>query len=151
MCHNPGSTDFATGNPIDFKLMVHKFHMGKRLKHDYTVQSDQRQCDPLSAGPAQLRQVPQRYCQRDPNVATRTPQGDNWKSKASKNACWACHDDYKDAGSAWQTAHAPFASLSLFFPSVSNPDNTPDSVCQSCHNDQGQGTSTDKRQVSRNH
>lgn len=139
MCHNPGSMDFATGNPIDFKLMVHKFHMGKRLKHDYTVQSD--------SASAILYPQDQRNCVKchtnsasaDPNVAKRTPQGDNWKSKASKNACWACHDDYKDPGSAWQTAHAPFASLSIFFPSVSNPDDTPDSTCQSCHNDIGQG------------
>ena len=137
MCHNPGSSDYATGNPIDFKLMVHKFHMGKRLKHDYTVQSDsassilypqdQRNCVKCHNGTASS----------DPNVAVATLNGNNWNSKASKNACWACHDDYKDPGSAWQTAHAPYASLPLFEPSVANPDNTPDSVCQSCHNDHG--------------
>ncbi len=137
MCHNPGSTDYVTGNPIDFKLMVHKFHMGKRLNHDYTVQSDsasaiiypqdQRNCAKCHNGTASS----------DPNVAVATVSGNNWNSKASKNACWACHDDYKDAGSAWQTAHAPYASLPLFVPSVANPDNTPDSVCQSCHNDHG--------------
>ncbi len=140
VCHNPGSKDWATDNPIDFKLMIHKFHMGKLLKHDYTVQSDsaneiiypqdQRNCVKCHTGTAS----------NDPNTAVVTPDGDNWKKKASKNACWACHDDYKDPGSKWQTAHAQFASLSLFSPSVSDPDDTPDSTCQSCHNEFGAGT-----------
>jgi len=37
MCHNPGSKDFNTNNEIDFKLMVHKMHMGRRLTNDYQV------------------------------------------------------------------------------------------------------------------
>ena len=74
MCHNPGSSDYATGNPIDFKLMVHKFHMGKRLKHDYTVQSDSASVDPLSAGPAQLRQMSQRHGQQRPERGRRDAQ-----------------------------------------------------------------------------
>lgn len=127
MCHNPGSTDYATGNPIDFKLMVHKFHMGKRLTHDYTVQSD--------SASAIIYPQDQRNCVKchdgSTGAAHKTAQGDNWKTKASKNACWACHDDYKDVGSSWQTAHAPFAFL--LTPSAANPDDTPDSVCQSCH------------------
>jgi OmcA/MtrC family decaheme c-type cytochrome len=143
VCHNPGSRDYATGNPIDFKLMVHKFHMGKRLTQDYKVQSavaredvgggviagvlypqDQRNCVKCHTGTAS----------NDPNVAVVTADGDNWQKKASKNACLACHDDYKTPGSGWQTAHAPFAAFSFFSPSVSDPDDTPDSTCQSCHN-----------------
>jgi OmcA/MtrC family decaheme c-type cytochrome len=140
MCHNPGSTDYATGNPIDFRLMIHKFHMGKLLTHAYTVQSDsanaiiypqdQRNCVKCHTGTTSS----------DPNVAVVTAQGDNWQSKAGKNACWACHDDYKDAGSNWQTAHSQFATLGIFLPSVTDPDDTPDYTCQGCHNPTGAGT-----------
>jgi OmcA/MtrC family decaheme c-type cytochrome len=145
VCHNPGSRDFETGNPIDFKLMVHKFHMGKRLTQDYAVRSAVARKD-MGGGVIEgvLYPQDQRNCIKchdgSATAAHQTPQGDNWKSKASKNACWACHDDYKQAGSGWQTAHAQFASLSLFYPSVSNPDETPDATCQSCHNDAGPGS-----------
>jgi OmcA/MtrC family decaheme c-type cytochrome len=145
VCHNPGSRDFETGNPIDFKLMVHKFHMGKRLTQDYAVRSAVARKD-MGGGVIEgvLYPQDQRNCIKchdgSATAAHRTPQGDNWKSKASKNACWACHDDYKQPGSGWQTAHASFASLSLFFPSVSDPDDTPDATCQSCHNDTGPGS-----------
>lgn len=145
VCHNPGSRDFETGNPIDFKLMVHKFHMGKRLTQDYAVRSAiarKDMGDGVIAGV--LYPQDQRNCIKchdgSATATHKTAQGDNWKTKASRNACWACHDDYKAEGSDWQAAHATFASLDLFFPSVSNPDDTPDATCQSCHNDTGPGT-----------
>jgi OmcA/MtrC family decaheme c-type cytochrome len=142
MCHNPGSTDYATNNPIDFKLMVHKFHMGKRLTQDYAVQAAIARKDQgggVIAG--MLYPQDQRNCVKchdgSATAAHKTAQGDNWKSKPSKNACFACHDDYKTAGSGWQLAHAPYASF--FTPGVTNPDGTSDAVCQSCHNDAGGG------------
>jgi len=142
MCHNPGSSDFETGNPIDFKLMVHKFHMGKRLTQDYAVRSAIARQD-LGGGviAGVLYPQDQRNCIKchdgSPTAVHKTTQGDNWKTLASKNACWACHDDYKDPGSDWRIAHAPFAIR--FTPSLSDPDGTPDTVCQSCHNDAGGG------------
>jgi len=141
MCHNPGSNDFATGNAIDFKLMVHKFHMGKRLTQNYYVQSTVARKDTAGVITGVLYPQDQRNCVKchdgSATAAHKTAQGDNWKTKSSKNACLACHDDYKTVGSAWQTAHAPYASL--FIPSVANPDATADVVCQSCHNDAGGG------------
>jgi len=144
MCHNPGSSDFETGNPIDFKLMVHKYHMGKRLTQDYAVRSAVARKDTAGVISGVLYPQDQRNCVKchdgarmDANGALLTAQGDNWKNKASKNACLACHDDYKTAGSTWQTAHTPYASL--LKPSVANPDATADAVCQSCHNNAGGG------------
>jgi OmcA/MtrC family decaheme c-type cytochrome len=141
MCHNPGSADFETGNPIDFKLMVHKFHMGKRLTRDYAVRSAVARKDTAGVITGVLYPQDQRNCVKchdgSATAAHRTAQGDNWKTRPSKNACLACHDDYKTAGSKWQLAHAPYGSL--FASSVANPDATPDSVCQSCHNDAGTG------------
>ena len=43
ICHNPGSTDYNTNNPIDLKLMVHRIHMGKDLVKDYQVQQPAHQ------------------------------------------------------------------------------------------------------------
>lgn len=142
MCHNPGSADFETGNPIDFKLMVHKFHMGKRLTQDYAVRSAIARED-LGGGDIAGVVYPQDQrncvkCHDGSSGAThRTAQGDNWKTRASKNACFACHDDYKTPGSGWQIAHASYAPL--FTSSVANPDATSDAVCQSCHNNAGGG------------
>lgn len=142
MCHNPGSADFETGNPIDFKLMVHKFHMGKRLTQDYAVRSAIARKD-LGGGAIAGVVYPQdqRNCVKchdgSSNATNKTAQGDNWKIRASKNACLACHDDYKTPGSDWQIAHAPYANL--FISSVANPDATSDAVCQSCHNNAGGG------------
>ena len=142
MCHNPGSSDFVTGNPIDLKLMTHKFHMGKRLTLNYGVGNAVAREDLGAAGIAGvLYPQDQRNCVKchdgSATAVHKTPQGDNWKSKSGKNACWACHDDYKTAGSDWQIAHARFAIR--FSPSLSDPDATPDDVCQSCHNDAGTG------------
>jgi len=141
MCHNPGSSDFATGNAIDFKLMVHKFHMGKRLTQDYFVQSTVARKDTAGVITGVLYPQDQRNCVKchdgSATAAHKTAQGDNWKTKASKNACWACHDDYKKPNSDWRTAHHPYASL--FTPGLGNPDDTPDDVCQSCHNNAGTG------------
>jgi OmcA/MtrC family decaheme c-type cytochrome len=143
MCHNPGSSDFETGNPIDFKLMVHKFHMGKRLTQDYAVRSAIARKKDATTGAITgvLYPQDQRNCVKchdgSATAVHKTAQGDNWKTKANKNACLACHDDYKVATSDWQKYHAPYASF--FTPSLSNPDATPDAVCQSCHNDAGTG------------
>ena len=142
MCHNPGSHDFETGNPIDFRLMVHKFHMGKRLTQDYAVRSSIARQD-LGGGVIEgvLYPQDQRNCIKchDGSITAvhRTRQGDNWKTRSGKNACWACHDDYKDAASDWRIAHAPYAVR--FSPSLADPDGTDDSVCQSCHNNAGTG------------
>ncbi len=141
MCHNPGSSDFETGNAIDFKLMVHKFHMGKRLTQDYAVRAAVARKDTAGVITGVLYPQDQRNCVKchdgSPTAPNKTAQGDNWKTKASKHACLACHDNYKAAGSKWQLAHTPYASL--FIPSVANPDATSDAVCQSCHNDAGGG------------
>jgi len=141
ICHNPGSRDFQTGNPIDFKLMVHKFHMGRRLTQDYAVRSAVARKDTAGVISGVLYPQDQRNCVKchDGSVAAvnKTAQGDNWKTKPSKHACLSCHDNYKTAGSKWQIAHAPYASQ--FAPSVADPDATSDAVCQSCHNDAGGG------------
>ncbi|MCX7176005.1 MAG: OmcA/MtrC family decaheme c-type cytochrome [Proteobacteria bacterium] len=141
MCHNPGSQDFHNnGQPVDFKLMVHKFHRGTSLTQDYVVHNSvARKTDPATKAvtgvtyPGELRKCIKCH-DGSATAVVKTAQGDNWQTKASKNACWACHDDYKTPGSKWQGFHAEFAATNYFKPSVANPDLTPDSECQRCHN-----------------
>jgi len=141
MCHNPGSQDFHNnGQSVDFKLMVHKFHMGTSLTQDYMAhnsvarKTDTSKTPNVVTGvtfPGQIRNCSK--CHDGSATATvKTAQGDNWKTKASKNACWSCHDDYKTPGSKWQGFHAGFTEY--LTPSPANPDQTPDSMCQRCHN-----------------
>jgi OmcA/MtrC family decaheme c-type cytochrome len=95
-CHNPGSTDANSGNTVDFKVMIHKIHRGEDLpsvvaggeysiygyrdtKHDYSdvvLPQNIRNCSKCHDG-------------SDPD----TPEGDNWKTQLSMNACGSCHDD----------------------------------------------------------
>ncbi|MGD2076570.1 MAG: OmcA/MtrC family decaheme c-type cytochrome [Gammaproteobacteria bacterium] len=94
-CHNPGSTDANSGNTVDFKVMVHKIHRGAELpsveaggeyaiwgfrdiKHDFSdveFPQDIRNCTKCHTG-------------EDPE----TPQGDNWMTQPSMEACGSCHD-----------------------------------------------------------
>jgi OmcA/MtrC family decaheme c-type cytochrome len=137
MCHNPGSKDFNTNNEIDFKLMVHKFHMGRLLKNDYQVASAIAKKTVAGVVTGIIYPQNQKNCVKCHDGSTtavhKTAQGDNWKTVASKNACFACHDDYKVATSYWQQEHKAFNVVGL---STSDPDSSKDFACQSCHGGQ---------------
>ena len=105
MCHNPGTTDANSGNVLTMSTMVHKIHAGRRLgadalaiwgfggaKHDYAE----------VGFPQDLRN-----CTKCHNQTASTPQGDNWKSKPSREACLTCH--LSGPGSAWRTTHDTLA------------------------------------------
>jgi OmcA/MtrC family decaheme c-type cytochrome len=102
-CHNPGSTDANSGNTVDFKVMVHKIHYGEDLpsveaggeyaiwgfqdtKHDYSdvvYPQDIRNCTKCHDG-----------------ADAGTPDGDNWKTTPTMEACGSCHDDVNFATGA---------------------------------------------------
>jgi OmcA/MtrC family decaheme c-type cytochrome len=133
MCHNPGTTDAQSGNNLNMATMVHKIHAGRLLhskaaaggehyaiwgygntKHDYTevgFPQDLRNCT---------------VCHTGTNPTT--PQGDNWKTKASREACLTCHANKE--GSKWFNFHKilnnnqdPNAAATLM----------PTSSCAGCH------------------
>ena len=124
MCHNPGTTEAATGNIVDFKVMIHKIHKGRALSvpyilggftgelHDYSevgFPQDLRNCTKCHDG-----------SKRNTDGDLITPQGDNWKNKPTQQACGACHDDvdFND--------HQTFDFVA--------DDGTPDnSACAVCH------------------
>jgi len=113
MCHNPGTTDANSGNVLTMATMVHKIHAGKRLKaaldageggEDYTIWGyNDVKLDFAEVGfPQDLRNCT--VCHTGANPAT--PQGDNWKTKPSREACLTCHAS--NPGSTWFNAHLAF-------------------------------------------
>ncbi len=135
MCHNPGTTDANSGNVLTLATMVHKIHAGKLLKakldagqggEDYTIWGYQdSKHDYAEVGfPQDLRNCTK--CHSGANPAT--PQGDNWKTRPSREACLTCHANKE--GSDWFNVHKginnnqdPNDILTLL----------PNSACKGCH------------------
>ncbi|MBI3950092.1 MAG: OmcA/MtrC family decaheme c-type cytochrome [Acidobacteria bacterium] len=98
LCHQPQNVDPDTGNPVDFKVMIHKIHMGANLPSvkagtPYQIIGvNGRVFDfstvafPPSLG-ASINNL--RNCARCHTGS----QGDNWKTQPSRAACGSCHDD----------------------------------------------------------
>ncbi|MFC5499456.1 OmcA/MtrC family decaheme c-type cytochrome [Caenimonas terrae] len=114
MCHNPGTTDANSGNVLTLATMAHKIHAGKLLKanldngkggEDYTIWGYQNtKVGFADVGfPQDLRNCTKCHSGANPN----TPQGDNWKTKPSKEACLTCHANLP--GSDWDASHSVFA------------------------------------------
>ena len=121
LCHQPQTVDPDTGNTVDFKVMLHKIHMGENLPsvkagtpyqiigfgqgvNDYStiaLPQDIRNCTKCHAAPA--------------------TQAPNWYSFPSRAACASCHDDIN-----WATG--------VNHPAGPQPDDT---QCASCHAPQG--------------
>ncbi|MDX9785542.1 MAG: OmcA/MtrC family decaheme c-type cytochrome [Desulfobacterales bacterium] len=102
-CHNPGTTDANSGNTVDFKVMVHKIHMGENLpsvqtlgwryviwgnadsEHDYSevvFPQDVRFPGLGEAGNTCAK------CHSHGDAA----DGDNWNLVPTREACTSCHD-----------------------------------------------------------
>ncbi len=91
-CHNPGTTDANSGLSLDMASMIHSIHSGPNLanspyiiwgfggsEHDYSgvgYPQDRRNC---------------RKCHTGDDAAT--VNGNNWKTRPTRIACGACHDD----------------------------------------------------------
>jgi len=134
MCHNPGTTDANSGHVLTMQTMTHKIHAGRLLasqidaggeiyviwgnrssKHDYShvgFPQDLRNCDVCHTG-------------ANPN----TPQGDNWKTRPSKESCLTCHANLE--GSDFYASHLDFAH-SIVGPGA-KPQDIPNSNCEFCH------------------
>jgi OmcA/MtrC family decaheme c-type cytochrome len=135
MCHNPGTTDANSGNVLTMQTMVHKIHSGKLLKakldagqggEDYTIWGfSSSKHDYAEVGfPQDLRNCTKCHTGANPN----TPQGDNWKSRPSRESCLTCHAS--NPGSDWFTQHT-------FFNANRDPNAAatlmPNSACVGCH------------------
>jgi OmcA/MtrC family decaheme c-type cytochrome len=139
MCHNPGTFDANSGNNLNLSTMVHKIHAGKLLKsklaaggEDYTIWGyGSSKHNYAEVGfPQDLRNCA--VCHSGANP--KTPQGDNWKSKPSKEACLTCHAN--NAGSDWDTTHKVFASEAAaagFITDGTLAKNLTNNLCAGCH------------------
>ena len=136
MCHNPGSTDANSGNVLTLSTMVHKIHAGRLLKRkldsgqggeDYTIWGyrDTKASFAEVGFPQDLRNCSKCHTAANPN----TPQGDNWKSRTSKEACLGCHASR--AGSTWDNLHRVVATQ--YFGVAAPANSLPDQECSRCH------------------
>ncbi|MBZ4211099.1 MAG: OmcA/MtrC family decaheme c-type cytochrome [Rhodoferax sp.] len=130
LCHNPGTTDANSGNVLTMATMVHKIHAGKRLSgagEDYTIWGYQNSKHSYAevGFPQDLRNCSK--CHSAANAST--PQGDNWKSKPSKEACLSCH--VSAVGSPWETLHK---IVSVQYGGAGTPASAlPNQECVRCH------------------
>ena len=145
LCHNPGgngiqTVDAETGNSIDFKVLIHKIHMGSSLPsvqagHPYQIVGFQNAVLDFSnvVFPADPRNC--QMCHENgapPQGGTWPPgaksadnpppaQGNWWLTHPSMAACGSCHDNVNFATGE---NHAGLPQIS-------------DNLCSSCHFPQG--------------
>jgi OmcA/MtrC family decaheme c-type cytochrome len=136
MCHNPGTTDANSGNVLTLSTMAHKLHAGKLLKakldngkggENYTIWGYRdTKADYAEVGfPQDLRNCTKCHTGANPN----TPQGDNWKTKPSKEACLTCHANLP--GSSWEASHKVFAGTLVKAGAAANE--LTNAQCADCH------------------
>ena len=134
LCHNPGTTDANSGNVLTLATMVHKIHAGKLLNsqlatggEDYTIWGYQNSKNSYAevGFPQDLRNCT--VCHSGANPAT--PQGDNWKTQPSKEACLTCHAN--NVGSAWDSSHQTIAATLIAAGSPAKA--LSNQQCVSCH------------------
>ena len=136
MCHNPGTTDANSGNVLTMQTMIHKLHAGRLLKREldagrggeeYVIWGfrDSKHDYSEVGFPQDLRNC--NVCHSASNP--KTPQGDNWKSRASKESCLTCHAN--NAGSTFVATHTSFA-LAIVGPGA-QPKDIPNASCADCH------------------
>jgi len=132
LCHNPGTTDANSGNVLTLATMVHKIHAGRLLSsaaggEDYTIwgYKDSQHSYAEVGFPQDLRNCT--VCHSGANPAT--PQGDNWKTQPSQQACLTCHAS--NAGSDWDAIHKPIAAT-LIAPGAPSKALS-NQQCASCH------------------
>jgi OmcA/MtrC family decaheme c-type cytochrome len=124
MCHNEKTVDPDSGNVLEMRTMVHKIHAGRRLHaagEDYVIWGYGNTAHDYSevGFPQDLRN-----CSKCHNATTATPEGDNWKSVPTKQACLTCHQSGNP--SAWHEMHINVLRLGTSVDDVSNN-------CVACH------------------
>ena len=119
LCHTPQSVDSATGNSVDFKVFVHKIHMGSQLpsvlaKTPYQIGSSDYSDIVFPANP--------RRCETCHQQNTGAAQATAYLTNPSAAACGSCHDDVNFATGV---NHAGGPQID-------------DKLCANCHIPQGE-------------
>ena len=119
MCHQPQTIDSATGNTVDFKVFIHKLHMGSQLPSviagkAYKIGNNDYSDVVFPADP--------RRCETCHNQKSGAVQATNYLTKPSAAACGACHDNVNFA-TGQNHAGGPQVG---------------DNLCATCHIPQGE-------------
>jgi OmcA/MtrC family decaheme c-type cytochrome len=128
MCHNDTqSLDPDTGNVVNFKVMIHKIHMGASLPSvlagtPYQIIGYRQSVQDFSTVvfPQDIRNCTTCHMSPDPTGKVVT-QANIWYSEPNRAACGSCHDDIN-----WETGENHPAGPQL-----------DDSQCATCHLPQG--------------
>jgi OmcA/MtrC family decaheme c-type cytochrome len=128
------TTSVLDGRAIgNYPNMIHKFHMGDRLHlsgYNYIPNSSgvgvQFEKDEWIQDPRNCTKCHSGADKTDINQATKTKDGDNWKTKPSRLACGACHDNVNFATGVITNADG---TTSNHKPGPASDD----SSCASCH------------------
>jgi hypothetical protein len=101
MCHSPQSTDYFSGNTVDFKVMIHKIHTGQNLPSLAGVTA----LDPPVLGKGYWINTSNfntvifpfsndtRYCSNCHVTSLKSaPDADNYEAVPTIEACGSCHD-----------------------------------------------------------
>lgn len=109
ICHNPSSMDPSSGNTLDFRVMIHKIHMGVDLPSvvagtRYYIFGYRNSIDDFSDivypqtdasnNNTTVSGTGQRFCTtcHTPND-TNAPQSGNYQTAISAASCGSCHDN----------------------------------------------------------
>lgn len=126
MCHNPSTVDANSGNNLNLATMAHKIHSGRELHlrgENYAIWGYRdTKFDYSEVGFPR----PTRNCAGCHTAANpKTPQGDNWKTKPTKEACLSCHQSGDTSG--FVSTHITTLKLATSVAGL------PNSACSSCH------------------
>lgn len=144
VCHNPGVVDPTTGNSVDFKVLIHKIHMGENLPSNkaggnFTVGSHVygEVTYPFISGDNTISGTPVQCskCHKPGKDAAGRDYGkdvDRYKVANASN-CTTCHDATTFDGSTTTTTKNGKNSITI--PAVPHTGGqlTPSAICAGCH------------------
>lgn len=129
ICHQPQSTDPTSGNTVDFKVMIHKIHLGSQLPSvlaggDYEVSGTDfsKVVFPASSSLSDAGVTAGFRCTKCHSQTAGSSQGNYYMTHPSAAACGSCHDNVNFA-------------TGVNHPGGPQPDDT---QCANCHIPQGE-------------
>jgi OmcA/MtrC family decaheme c-type cytochrome len=94
LCHTPQTSDVATGNTVDFKVMVHKIHMGSQLPSVIAGKPYQMGSGAgLSDWSTVVFPADPRRCETCHNQTSGAAQKTAFLTNPTSATCGSCHDD----------------------------------------------------------
>jgi OmcA/MtrC family decaheme c-type cytochrome len=98
LCHQPQNVDPSTGNTLDFKVMIHKVHMGASLPSviagtPYEIIGYMNSVNNFSTVVYPADPGDPRRCETCHSQTTGAAQAKAFMTEPSRAACGACHDN----------------------------------------------------------